>query len=401
MKRPTSTKIGLVITLIASAIIILVVSQTYTFFTTKRLTITPVPDTSLIKINDTYETTGKFDKRLPKGVYQIIVSNEGYFTDTRSITLTNNLKIDISLKQIPQGKEVSSPNINTHPFLKDYQITSQAISENNIVGVSRTNGQLTTITNNTITSLYPGKIENFSYRHPYITFIETSKNNEIKILNIETKSINKLTTSDNEIIPIIFSTPSPDESIVYFLGSYSKISRKSTLFSTPFNEMRPTILFQTSANKVEFLTKDRLLLFTSREASDQSIVEVFDLNKKRVIFTEKANFYSISPDGNKIILENSLHNTIINLTNLQRNQIENTTLTYATWLNNETIITATNHNPGITFKLFNLKGYQISENIIISNLKDQTIQQIIGVSNNTIHFLNSEGKIISAALPQL
>ncbi|MCX7928502.1 MAG: PEGA domain-containing protein [Patescibacteria group bacterium] len=351
------------------------------------------PSTAKIYLNNEEKGSGKVKLYLPKGKYEILISEQNYIDKKEIIDLYKDTEIEISLEKIQEvAKEVSSVpvSINESQYIK---ITP--ISESSFLAIDPREQSLVKVTDEKfVTVLYPKSVFSYQKGKNYIAVLERKieQNDQIVLININTGAVKKLKGSEL-LTPISSISISEDNENLYVIGSYTPQTKMSILYKSNLDDFKPSQILMTEANQVFALKDSIVALVEIGEALDSGEVQVIDLDKNQILFESKQNSFSVSPDRKKVCSISSNGITIYDIETNKSQQIKfPKTGLIGIWKDNNIIIFMENTTTGTEYFYLDTRSGQTSPRIKISGTENSGVTYIQGIVENNIYIIDFEGK---------
>lgn len=360
-----------------------------------NLTINAEPEGSAISVSGNLSASTKFEKKLPPGSYEIIVSKEGYITERQTIRLSQGTVFDIVLtKEIDASKLKTSQVTSVKPFSTT---NLSPLTKDALVGIDQATSYLVKITQKSIATLYSKPVAFYSFVPPLVALVEVNDPTKIVLLDIEKGSLRAF--SAEGLSPIVSVSLAPDLKSIYFLASYNANARNSKLFSSGIDVFSPKELFVTSADKVEVASLPQVILFESADALDKSSLTVFDVEKKRAVASLTGNSYLLSPTKGVVAVQSSNSIIFVNLNTFSKKIFPFSSSNRYAWKNDLLVVLVKNRLPGVEISYLNGQSLTTTSSLPIVALESVSVRSVAGVIGDYLFLADTQGKLWQIILP--
>jgi PEGA domain len=356
------------------------------------ITVNVTPETASVYVNDIKEAKiGSIKKALPKGTYQIVVTEAGYLTKSQSVQLTKDTTLTVSLDKLSdisvQTNAPPAPSISLGEY---FDVTP--ISATSFYAIDPRSKFLVKVSNETSSTIFASKISGYSVGDKVIAVMETIGNNYIvSTINTVTGKATKMKTE--VLSPISSISVSNDDKKVFIVGSYSPFTRKSIVYETPVDRYDPKVLLNIGNTHISALDQDHYIEFYEGEALDDSKIVVVEASSGKEVYSSTANNYFISPNGTSVaaITSNSV-STFNVLTNIKKETpVRNSGL--AAWKDEDILVIFTNTSSGSDFFYLDTRNDAVSPVVFIEDLAGNGVGSVEGVVDNTAYITDLNGQL--------
>src|SRR4030042_1091948 len=241
-----------------------------------------------------------------------------------------------------------------------------------------------------INTLYKGNLAFYSYSEPLITFIDRKNINEILIFDTLTnKVIQKIDAKS--IVPIMYAQMGMNNKTIFIVGKFDYKTRTSALLIADTTNFQPKEIVKIKASKIEVVSENLLLMFDKIDAIDTSKITIFDINQNKTLLSITGNNYTVSPGKKFMVVQKSDSLTLVDLNNFSQKSIPSEFSEHIVWISDEVLLIIKAQQNKIQFFGLNstyLTRYPINFTNPPTNI---TVQQVIGISNNTLYLLDKNG----------
>ncbi len=354
------------------------------------LNINIVPQDATVKLNGKLITKDKYHSKYKKGKYVIAASKDGFVASTQEIVLSKDSNINIELIQNTELLNKSVKTIRSTPISNIVQLDKDII-----YGIDATNGNLVSIKDGVIDTIYQGRVREYSIKNGIAVILDERDFAKLTIINLLSKNQNSIDLSD--IQNLVSVTLSDDAKTIYALGSFSIETKKPALYSITISSPKPTKIYETLALKIEYVDNNKIALFEDVHSLNKGVFHLLDLNNLTDLYSANANDFAFSKDQKHVVLELSDKLSVVDLTNIKEISIPFTYDDRYLWMNDNTIIILKNtFDNNIEIASFDITSTKLSPyKIIVSGEK---AQHVYGILENKLYYQNYDGIIRSVDL---
>ncbi|HJX45650.1 MAG TPA: PEGA domain-containing protein [Patescibacteria group bacterium] len=347
------------------------------------------PSGAEILVDNKYSSETNFSKKMSKGTHKIVVSKIDYKTVEKEVDLKSDTNIEIALETIKGGItqiELKKMEAVSQTFISNVNLYSNGI----LIAYDVNSSRLVSIIDDKINTLYKGNLAFYSYSEPLITFIDRKNINEILIFDTLTnKVIQKIDAKS--IVPIMYAQMGMNNKTIFIVGKFDYKTRTSALLIADTTNFQPKEIVKIKASKIEVVSENLLLMFDKIDAIDTSKITIFDINQNKTLLSITGNNYAVSPGKKFMVIQKSDSLTIIDLNNFSQKSIPSEFSEHIVWTSDEVLLIIKAQQNKIQFFGLNstyLTRYPIKFTNPPTNI---TVQEVIGISNNTLYLLDKNG----------
>jgi hypothetical protein len=359
------------------------------------LSISTYPQGSTISVNNKYKSESTFSKKLSKGTYEIIVSKEGYVSQTIKVELTKDENVVFSLKP---ANAVDQVEVSRFKNVGAYSIGDATKGEQDfLVAIDKRNGHLIKIDQGTISTIYAKPVYSFSFSYPLVALIEEADKSKIITIDLTNNKVSTLDASGSA--PIVSVSLSKDVKSVYFLGNYDLRTRYSKLYKASLSKFVPEEIFTTQANIVNYLSESFILLLEEADGLDLSKAFILSLEDYKVKHTAMCNYYKVSSSREKIAFVSSQNITLFEINSLKTTSKSFSNIESADWKNDITLLVVDKTNVEQKIYYLDTNALSLTEPFTQTAVNNMDILFIVALDNKTLHYINSSGTLNKVDLP--
>ena len=360
-----------------------------------RLSIIAQPKGSVIKINGAEEGKDTFSKTLPKGLYQITTEKEDYISDEREINLNADTKLEINLiKKLGLSAPPDKFRFKSTQSVSVY--SPKIINDTTIVGYDKELRMVFSADEDSFTKIYTGDLIFYSFSDLYVVFADRKVKNKIFLYNIKENKTANISTS--EIAPVIYASYSSEYDVVLLLGRYDSKTRVSSVYAAKTTGPGFQLLTTTTANVVEPLKDNLIVLFEKLDNDNSSIINILDLKTFNIVYSSIGNKYIISPSKKSMAIVSSDKITLIDLSNFSKRDIKFSKTDKIVWNDEISFLLINNKHPGVSYSYLETEYGEETKEVEIKELESRTIKEIIGKSDGFLYLRDTEGAIWKISL---
>lgn len=340
--------------------------------------------------NNTYTSRSNFKGKVKKDLYTISVEKEGYIPEQRQMNIQSNTKVEIklfksSLSEIQ--KSYKQENV------KQISMT-EAIKNRDVYGIDRKNGNLIKIKDDGEEIIYTGKVKTYSIGENLIVLVDELNLNEIIKIDINTNKISRL--EEKDLYPITSVAISDDDQTIFFLAGFKISDKMSSLYSMRSNGNTITKIIETSAQSINYLKKDIILLYEENHDLNKNRVILFNFNTNKEVLSKYTNKYNISPSGNNILLHKTNNIEILDTSNYRGRSQKISESSRSIWKDDNTLFIFRNAENNIYYTKVTVEPFSVGNFSLL--FEKMSLQNIFGFLNNRIYLQDYENKIFSIEL---
>lgn len=370
--KSITIKILLIFSMATTALLFLVVNSNKD----PKLIINSIPEDSNISISGEgqfYNETGKFEKRVAKGIYKIKIEKDEHITEEREVVLSKDTELTISL--------IKSSTLDIQKSYQSKKISpifsKEGFSQGNIYGIDKRNGNLISFENGNEKVIYSGSVKDYDIGTNKAVILDSDRLSEVVVVDLNTLKQSKINLE--KYSPIISVSISIDESTVFFLAEFSITDKISSLNQMSINGSSISNITETKSQSIKYLKNQNILLFEENHDEDKNTVNIYNIGNKTILKTIKTSTYSISPETTKILLQRSNAVEILDLDSLKSNIGNIQTGSRSAWKDDSTVINFRNTGGNVLFTVVYTNPFKIvSQQTLLENTSLLNVFGFIG-----------------------
>ena len=192
---------------------------------------------------------------------------------------------------------------------------------------------------------------------------------------------------------IISLSLSRDENFLFFLANFNPVTRKSILFQTPLAKFSPEKVTSTTANKIESVKNDLLLLYEFSDAPNSSQIQLLKSSSPSPLFSTTANYYFISPTGENLLIQRPNSATLYALSDLSSQTLIVNPTDKIGFLSDKYIAVFQNTYPDIRYTTIDTSTRFASPPIILPGVKNTSIKRILKIIDALAFVEDTDGNL--------
>lgn len=389
-------KINKKILILFISIVILIFGAYFLMGKRFLLSISTYPQGSQININNKYRSSDTFSKKLTKDTYEVVVSKDGYVSQTFKFELTEDKNLVVSLN--PAGV-LDKVDVSRFRGVGAYSVAEITKGEQDfLVAIDKRNNYLIKISNNSNSTIYGKPVYSYSFVYPYVALIEMQDMGKIVIVDLSKN--NSVSTFDAGIYSQVVSVSiSKDAKNIYFLGNYDLKTGYSKLYKSSLNDFSASEIYTTQANVVNSLSDSYVLLLEQADGLDLSKTFLLSLSEFKVKYSSTCNYYKVSPSKKLVAVISSQRISLLDTDSLKTSIKSFSNLVSVDWKNDITLLVVDKSGSDYKIYYLDINTLSLSEPFTQDVVNNLNIQSIVAIDNETLHYVDSSGNLNKISLP--
>lgn len=332
-----------------------------------------------------------FDKKLKRGLYKVVIKKDGYIPEIREVNLNKDTNLQITMLR----SLVNNTELSVKPVSFGSLLSKSGFDEGVIYGINRENGFLVKFDGQKQTTIYNKPIEDYDIKGNTAVILERGNLSGIIVLDLTT--LTQRTLNMKNVEPVTSVSLTEDSSSVFFLSGFSINGKISDINSVTLNGNELKTYSETSAQRLEVVNNDLILLYQENHAQDKNSINLYQLSTNKIVLKKTVNTYKLSPNKDYIFIQRLNNVEKVNIKDFKNSTLSIKSGSRFVWKNNNTIILLKNNEGNVQYSI--LTTNPLNATSFQTLIEGSAVLSAFGLVENKLYLQDYNNKMFSLNIP--